>query len=262
MFFTKSFPLVGNASQETGAVVLEHLWADVYGIKIKKANSLTDIVQWEQAIRLALQEAKLRDARLVMLRLIRSDGLADLAAQLPKLGFRKKHDRVEFRKPIAALPEDDGSPLSWKTAKELSWSDVDVAKLLGQVAEGDPDPDVTEDPLIFIQDMLADPVLTSGLDCFHIGFFAGNMAALTVVQINPKTGWSRISYMGVVPAFRGKHLGKWVHRYSFRVMKAEGGKLYHGGTVSSNQEMIRLFELHQCERFLEMEEWVFPKGGV
>jgi hypothetical protein len=61
------------------------------------------------------------------------------------------------------------------------------------------------------------------------------MAALTVVQMNPKSGWSRISYMGIAPKFRGQGLGKWVHRFSFRKMKEEGGKLYHGGTVSGSR---------------------------
>ncbi len=87
---------------------------------------------------------------------------------------------------------------------------------------------------------------------------------MTVVQINPKSGWSRISYMGIVPRFRGKNLGKWVHRYSFRVMKAAGGKQYHGGTVATNKRMISLFELHNCNQFCEMEEWVFTvsEGGL
>lgn len=262
MFYTKKFSLVGETGQEVGAVVLEHLWADVYGIKIKEAE-LINAAQWERAFELALQDARSRSAREVILRITVTEGSSNLGSRLLAMGFQKKHDRAEFRRPVEALPDDSGSPMTWKTAQELSWRDVDIASKLGEIAKGDPDPDAQTAPLTFIQDMLADPVLTSGLDCFHFGFFEGKVAALTVVQMNPKSGWSRISYMGVMPEYRKRGLGKWVHRYSFRQMKAQGGKLYHGGTVCSNQAMIRLFEAHQCERFLEMEEWVYTmKGGA
>lgn len=72
-------------------------------------------------------------------------------------------------------------------------------------------------------------------------------------------GASRISYMGVAPEFRQQGLGKWVHRYSFKTMKNLGEKLYHGGTSATNHAMLRLFEIHQCELFLEMEEWICKK---
>jgi GNAT superfamily N-acetyltransferase len=111
--------------------------------------------------------------------------------------------------------------------------------------------------LLFIQDFLVDPVLTAGLGCIHVGFMGDEIAAMTVVQINSKSGWSRISYMGVVPKFRTLGLGKWVHRYSFVQMKKQGGKLYHGGTVSTNTRMIRLFESHGCAVYRQMEEWIY-----
>ena len=44
--------------------------------------------------------------------------------------------------------------------------------------------------------------------------------------------------------YRGKGLGKWIHRHGFSMMKAQGGKLYHGGTVTENLAMIKLFQVH------------------
>ncbi len=208
MFFSKDFALVGDAGQEIGAVVLEHLWADVYGIKIKKTESHPDVSQWTSALALALEEAELRSARQVMFRLITSEGLSDLGAELPRLGFTKKHDRVEYRKSIDLLPDDSGSPIRWQTAEQLNWNEQEIAELLATVAQGDPDTDPNDDPRTFIQDFLADPVLTAGLACIHIGFVKSAVAALTVVQINPKSGWSRISYMGIAPKFRSQGLGK------------------------------------------------------
>ena len=190
-------------------------------------------------------------------RLIKSSRASEVAERLPSLGFAIKNERIEFNKAIDQLPDDMGTPMTWKNAEELSWQPQDVAKILGLVAQGDPDTDPKEDPLVFIQDFIADPVLTSGLNCIHIGFLQHEVAAMAVVQINPKTGWSRISYMGIAPQFRNRGLGKWVHRYSFRKMQLEGGKLYHGGTVSTNLPMIALFKKHGCDQIHEMQEWVF-----
>lgn len=257
----KKFPLVGLNGNDLGAVSMEHLWADVFALKIK-ILSLEGLINLEKVIQEALEVAKTNNARIVLYRLIKGEiGYQEIGHILPALGFKKKNERIEFKKSVADLPDDKGSPLYWKTARELGLNPDGIAKILKQVSEGDPDTDPTDDPLQFIQDFLADPVLTSGSDCIHIAFLKGETAALTVVQRNPKTGWSRISYMGVQPKFRNQNLGKWVHRYSFKVMKNEGGLLYYGGTTSTNFRMIRLFEGNGCARFCEMEEWNFSIGS-
>jgi ribosomal protein S18 acetylase RimI-like enzyme len=81
--------------------------------------------------------------------------------------------------------------------------------------------------------------------------------AIVVAQINPKSGWSRITHMGIIPAFRSRKLGKWVHRHGFEMMRGQGGKLYHGGTVSTNTAMIRLFNQHGCKEYRRMQEWIY-----
>lgn len=258
---TKKFPLLNVQGKEIAVVSLEHLWADVYGLKYKRTDEHPQSAQWTDAIKQAIAESEVLKARILVFRLIKDLQSNEISNLLPQLGFKKKNERVEFKKSIDELPDDTGSPMTWKTALELGLSPQDIANTLKLVAEGDPDTDPNEDPLLFIQDFLADPVLTSGLQCIHIGHIDGEVTALTVVQINPKSGWSRISYMGMAPKFRKQSLGKWVHRYSFKIMKAEGGKLYHGGTVATNTRMIRLFEQHSCNRFCEMEEWIYTVAG-
>lgn len=258
----KKFLVTDKSNQELGTVSLEHLWADVYGLKYKRTDNKAVSAQWAESIRDALAEAEIQKARLVVFRVIKdeySDGLSQL---LPQLDFTKKNERIEYKKSIDDLPDDSGSPMTWKSAEDLGWNPQAIANTLKLVAEGDPDTDPNEDPLLFVQDFLADPVLSSGPRCIHIGFVEDDVAAMTVVQINPKSGWSRISYMGIAPRFRKQGLGKWVHRYSFKVMKLEGGKLYHGGTVTTNKSMINLFELHQCDRFCSMEEWIYTIKAV
>ncbi len=255
--FTK-ISLVGNLNEELGVVPLEHLWADMFALKMKIVKPEA-FDQLSDAICQVLKAAEAFGARQIMFRLIKDEILsAQISRLLPQLGFKFKNERIEFTRPVIELPGDAGSPFSWKTAAELFWQPQNIADTLKRVALGDPDTDPNEAPISFIQDFLDDPVLTSGLPCIHIGFVNNEPAAMSVVQINPKTGWSRISYMGVVPEFRRQGLGVWVHRHAFAIMKAQGGKFYHGGTGATNAAMIRLFEAHQCRRLSRMEEWIYP----
>ena len=252
---TKKFLISDKQNQEIAYLTLEHLWADVFGLKYKLISNHPTSTQWSNALKDALVQAKVLKARQVAFRLIKNYFSEKISQLLPDLGFNKKSERIEFKKPVSELPDDTGSPIIWKTALEMDLNPNDVAKILKIVSFGDPDSDPNEDPLLYIQDFLSDSVLTSGLQCIHIGFIENEIAALTVIQINTKTGWSRISYMGVTPEFRRKNLGQWVHRHSFKIMKQEGGIQYHGGTTSTNTKMIKLFEMHNCSRFCEMEEW-------
>lgn len=258
----KKIQLTNSQNENVGTVSLEHLWADVFAVKIK-IEKLEALNFLEENIRELLKEARYFRASQVIFRIVLDDNSSAISLLISKLGFKKKNERVEYKKQLAELPDDTGSPLVWKAAEELGLGPSEIAITLKLVAEGDPGTDPNEDPLTFIQDFLADPVLTSGLKCIHIGFIDNKIATFSVVQINPKTGWSRISYMGIVPSFRSQSLGVWVHRYSFKVMKEQGGKFYHGGTVATNKAMIRLFEKHHCDLFCKMEEWdYFLNAGV
>jgi len=97
---------------------------------------------------------------------------------------------------------------------------------------------------------MADAVLTHAPECIQV-----SDAGIVVAQVNPRTAWSRITYMGVLPAFRGRGLGRWVHRRGFAMLRGQGGVLYHGGTVETNRPMVRLFEAHACRFHRRLEEW-------
>lgn len=255
--FSKKLSLTNELGQEVCILSLEHLWADVYGIKYKRVAETISVTQVLGGIKNLLFDLDRKTVRQVNFRLIKDRNSNELSSLLPTIGFKKKNERVEYKKSLSDLPDDEGSPLTWKSAIELNWTDKNIGDFLNLVSHGDPDSEANQDPLLYIQDFLADPVLTAGLQCVHIGFFKSEKAALSVVRINPKSGWSRISYMGIAPQFRGKNLGKWVHRFSFKQMKSEGGTLYHGGTDALNKPMIRLFESHSCNLFCEMEEWIY-----
>jgi RimJ/RimL family protein N-acetyltransferase len=174
---------------------------------------------------------------------------------LKKIGLERKAGRIEYKCDIDKLPDETGTPLTWKTAKDLAWNPEQIAEFTKAITEGALDVNPDENPMDFVQDWLQHHEFTSGPDCIAIGFHENQACALVVAQINQQTGWSRISYMGLAPTFRGKGFGKWVHRHGFTMMRQQGGKLYHGGTHINNLAMRKLFESHGCYVFSEMEEW-------
>jgi hypothetical protein len=258
------FDLKDSHGAEVCSVTLTHLWADVYGIVQKSVAENIAPENWLELFTRAIDSAMEKGAGRIQFRLIEGGGSEALARRLPDLGFQKKQNRIEFQRKLSELPTGIGSPIHWKTAKDIGFSDPDVANLLSLVATGDPDSEPSDDPLTYIQDWLKDPVLTSGLECIGVGLIATRSGAFVVAQVNPKSKWSRISYMGIAPEFRGKGLGLWVHRHGFDMMRAQGGELYHGGTSSDNLPMLKLFERHGCEVFYRMQEWTLTlsKGAL
>jgi GNAT superfamily N-acetyltransferase len=168
-----------------------------------------------------------------------------LSAALPGLGFRLRHSRVEYRTPLSELPDETGTPLAWRVA-----TIAEAAPILQCAAAGDPDFDPDEDARACLESYMTDPVLTHAPECIQVCD-----AGIVIAQVNPRTAWSRITYMGLLPAFRGRGLGRWVHRRGFAMLRAQGGALYHGGTVETNRAMVRLFEAHGCRFYRRLEEW-------
>jgi RimJ/RimL family protein N-acetyltransferase len=174
---------------------------------------------------------------------------------LSRAGFHLLGGRVEFRTPVSVLPQEDANEIEWRPV--VSEDELPaVATILQSAAEGDPHArDVLADPLGYLKEALSETDLTNGLSGIHIGVVDGIPASYIHVQIQPKTGWSRITYMGVVKKFRGQGIGRYVHLHGFSMIRELGGTLYHGGTSSENISMIRLFEKNNCEKFAEMQDW-------
>jgi GNAT superfamily N-acetyltransferase len=159
-------------------------------------------------------------------------------------GWLDMGERVEFKTPVEKLPTEDGTPMSWREAGD------DAAPLLARAAEGDPHGrDVRDEPAALLRE--GDRVAI------------GDDVAVVCTRVDPKDGWCTIAYLGLVPEARGKGLGKWVHRHGFAMMRAQGGKLYHGGTATSNKAMIALFKAHGCREFKRMTEfeWHAPRAA-
>ena len=182
--------------------------------------------------------------------------LAPLLAALPALGAHLSHTRLEFWARLADLPEEADSPLDWQAIEPLGpYSLAAAAEILAAAGQGDPDWDPADDPLTLLESYLADEVLTSGPECVQIAHVQGQPAGIVIAQVNLSTAWSRITYMGLLPAFRGQGLGKWIHRRGFAMLRAQGGQEYHGGTVQGNTAMEALFRRHGCQLEHSLQEW-------
>ncbi len=184
-----------------------------------------------------------------------------LSAVLTELGFADCGLRIEYRSPVADLPDDAGNPLTWQSLDVVG--EEEAAAMFARTNEGDPHGlEPGEDPRAVIAGYLVEEGLTHGPDCIQIGYQGGEPVAFVCAQVSRSDGWSRITYMGLAPEARGRKLGTWVHRRGFTMLKAQDGQLYHGGTAASNAAMVHLFQRHGCVEFRRMFEWLWVRPHV
>ena len=260
---TKKFVHLDGEGKSWGVVSAEQLWANVYALKYNRPEFRLDREIWKSLFAQAKAAAIDFGAEKIGVRLRKEYEVEILCGILTEIGLKKISERVEYNCDMSLLPEETGSSLQWKTATELGWDSKKISQFTGEIIKDALNIDPEEKAEDFVQDWLHHDEFTSGTDCIAVGFFNHQPCALVVAQINRETGWSRLSYMGIIPQFRGKALGKWVHRHGFKMMKDQGGKLYHGGTHGDNLPMQKLFESHGCKLLSELEEWACDvKEGV
>ena len=173
---------------------------------------------------------------------------------LAQAGFLSKGGRIEYAADVASLPSEEGTPFDWRPMDVAS--EAVAVEALRRAALGDPHGiSVDETAAQALAEWLADPALTKGPGCVHVGFLDGAPVAFVCAQVRPETGWARITYLGLAPEARKKALGRWVHRHGFALMKAQGGRAYHGGTSNDNAAMQALFRTHGCRVTGTMTDW-------
>jgi len=57
-----------------------------------------------------------------------------------------------------------------------------------------------------------------------------------------------INYIGLLPTYRNRGLGKALHLTGLHQLKALGCKNYFGGTTSNNQAMLKTFKTNNCHK--------------
>ncbi len=194
-------------------------------------------------------------ARQVFTRIRKENHFPEYGKVLQKTLFRRIGERIEYMKPVRNLPFETGTVLKWKNIRETG-QDLAV-KLFGEVGRGAPDWDADDDPVQLLRTYFSEPGLTSGPDCIDIGYYNGVPVAFILCQVSPDDGWSRITFMGIIRQYRGKGLGKWVHRHGFQMIRNQGGKTYHGGCLARNLPMVALFNRHVGKEHSRVIEYVW-----
>lgn len=249
------FEAAPNGSPAAGHLLLKPLWAGAFALLIRPEGEAAGVAEaWSGAIAQAVDAAKAQGAQELQSRIGAKDGA--LAKALKAQGFALRAERVEYEAPVAALPGEEGSPLVWSAMPSMDPGVLaSTAAFIRAVAEGDPDLDPSEDTLALLTDYLTDRDFDSGPEAVQIGSVGEALAALVIAQVREADGWGRITYMGLLPAFRGQGLGAWVHRHGFAMLKAQGASHYRGGTLAQNQPMRRLFAAHGCQEVAALQEW-------
>lgn len=79
-------------------------------------------------------------------------------------------------------------------------------------------------------------------------FYGHQAIGVTMPQIEQGTvDEGRLFYFGIIPAFRGKGLGEYLHKLSLHFLKQMGAAYYIGATGQHNIPMQRIFEANACE---------------
>lgn len=198
----------------------------------------------------AMNKLRAMNAKIISFRLVEVPHLLPLSTYLSETGFNFINSRIEYKTDVHSLPDEDGTPLKWSTVSEDSpYNRRFAAKILENAGDGDPEWGVEDHNLELLESYLEN----SQSECLQIGFFDDQPSAIILVQV--ENGWSTISYMALLPEFRRRGIGKWVHRRGFTIMRKQGGHEYHGGTDSNNKAMQALFEKHHCLKFRSLQEW-------
>ncbi|MEN0063547.1 MAG: GNAT family N-acetyltransferase [Myxococcota bacterium] len=192
----------------------------------------------------AVAVAKQLGAHKVALRMPELQCTEAVVAACARSGAAPGPGRVEFEALLADLPlpaPTDSERLSFVPAPD----EATAAAVLARTAVASPnglEPGETAEAVI--RQILSRPHRTTRLpDVLHLGRRPGvsEPIAMVCAQIDPDDGWSTITYLSLDPQVRGQGLGSVVHRHGLAMLRAQGGRLYRGGTSLTNLPMRGCF---------------------
>ena len=196
------------------------------------ARRLIDVLMLEAA-----ERADIRNVSSLMARIPEAWMDASLTKALYDAGFKNRGRRLAWKEPLEPLcsVETGSTRLQWKQmARPLSPPSVG---LLARVAVGDPL--APPNMLNALQEWLQ----TDGMIAeVWVGLLDETAVAWCCTQVIPKTGWSRVTYMGVDSPHRGRGLGVETHEFCLRRIRAMGGVIWEGGCSATNQPMSRILQ--------------------
>ena len=241
--------------------------------------SLPSPAAWREALGAVVADARAAGMRLLEARVVHQESGRDEAvtaarasstrAALTALGFARDGGRAEFRLPLdgdATVERIEalraGDPFTWDALAPAGAVAFErAARAMHEASRGDPMSSPDEDAASALREALMEESLTHDPIGVQVGALGGVDAAFVMAQVNPATGWSRVTYMGLLPAHRGRRLGAFVHARGLALARAQGGRVYVGGTSVANAPMLALFRALGAEPFRAMERWTLTLDG-
>lgn len=95
-----------------------------------------------------------------------------------------------------------------------------------------------------IDDCTIDGRLNSSL--WYLVEVDGVSAGVVLGRYDPENGEGSLAYMGLTPSFRGRGLGRAIHRSALGVLTDAGVVEYRDATARDNVAMLRVFEHNGC----------------
>ncbi|MCO4781665.1 MAG: GNAT family N-acetyltransferase [Candidatus Cloacimonetes bacterium] len=182
-------------------------------------------------------------------------GESDLSKAYPVSDFNLSHTRYEFKKVL-----DHNSIYSSETIEfnsYIGWglSLSEVADIMTESAIGDPDFSEDDNALECLQSYLSDSSMYSQDDCIQVGKIDNEFMSLVIPQSDGT--WGTLTYLGIIPKYRKRGLGKDLHKYGLSCLYKQGTRDYHGGTLETNAAMQRVFQINSCELYRYLEVWFY-----
>ncbi|MCJ8344453.1 hypothetical protein MJH12_02850 [bacterium] len=178
-----------------------------------------------------------------------------LQRTLDQSNFKLDHSRLEFQKDLSEDLVIDSSKIEFKSYMDWGLSLEEVAELMTESAQGDPDFSDDDDALDCLKSYLSSLDLYSKDDCIQVGKIDSQLACILVPQ--SENLWGTLSYMGLKPKFRNQGLGQIIHLYGLTCLYKQGARDYNGGTLDNNFAMQKVFQKNDCKLRRKLQVWFY-----
>ncbi len=178
----------------------------------------------------------------------------DLQQALAARGWTREGERVDWAVPISSLPgppADD--PAQWRSVRRVGLEPA--LEVLAAAAPHDPLGPSRGAPDGWLRGWLDAPNLQGDL---QVGYVSKRPAVLTGAQVNPRTGWSRIPYMGVAPWAWGRGLGVSGLLRGFVLLRARGAASWSDGCAADNHRVLSMLAAWGVRPQRRSVQWTSP----